>query len=77
MFKMLKHRKPIVYVFMGIYALLSTFIIIESCLPRGISGVQSNFFAKVSSWFVNLVEGPKTPKSIAPLEFGEITDSSY
>ena len=77
MFKMLKHRKPIVYVFMGIYALLSTFIIIESCLPRGISGVQSNFFAKVSSWFVNLVEGSKTPKSIAPLEFGEITDSSY
>ena len=77
MFKMLKHRKPIVYISLGVYALLSVFIITESCLPSGISGVQSNVFASISSWFVNLVKGPQTPKSIKPVSFGDVSDSSY
>ena len=73
----LKKRKPIVYISLGFYVTLISLIIIESCIPGGASGAQSNFFATISAWFINLIEGPKTPKSIAPESFNEVTDSSY
>ena len=73
----LKHRKPIVYISLVIYVLLSSFIIVESCLPGGISGLQSDIFARISAWFVNKNTNPITPKSIDPISFNEVYDSSY
>ena len=75
--KSLKRRKPIVYISLVMYALLSTIIIAESCMPDGLSGAQSDVFATISAWFINLVNGPQIPKSIAPKSFGEVTDTSY
>ena len=73
----LKKRKPIVYISLVIYSLLSLFIILEACLPGGFSDIQSNFFAKIGAAIVNLFNGPQTPKSISPLSIGDISDSSY
>lgn len=73
----LKHRRPIVYISLFIYLFLITFIIFESCLPSGISSVQSNFFAKISAWFINNTTEPIVPKSINPTEVLEISDSTY
>ena len=53
------------------------FIIFESCLSSGASGVQSNFFAKISAWFINNTTEPIIPNSIDPIEIKEVTDSSY
>ena len=75
--KSLKHRKPIVYISLVIYVLLSALIIIESCIPSGPSGRQSDIFATISAWIINVVNGPKIPKSIDPSSFGDVTDSSY
>ena len=73
----LKRRKPIVYISLGIYVLLIAFIMFEASLSSGITGLQSMAFADIGSFFVNLIEGPKIPKEIAPLEFASVLDSSY
>ena len=72
-----KHRKPIVYISLGIYVLLIGFIIFESCLPSGVSGNQSDIFAQISAWFINNTTTPTTPKSIDPIEILDVTDSTY
>jgi VanZ family protein len=72
-----KHKRPITYISLVIYVLLSTFIIIESCLSSSISGGQSNLFAQISAFFVNLFKGPQTVEIIKPSELGEIGDSTY
>ena len=73
----LKHRKPIVYISLGIYAFLIALIIFESCLPSGLSGERSNLFAQISAWFINETTDPITPKSIDPVEILDITDTTY
>lgn len=73
----LKHRRPIVYISLVIYSLLSAFIILEACIPGGFSNIQSNFFAKIGAEIVNFFNGPQTPESIAPIGFGTVSDSSY
>ena len=73
----LKHRKPIVYISLGIYLFLIAFIIFESCLPSGLSSSQSNIFAQISAWFINNTTEPITPKSIDPVEILEVADSTY
>lgn len=73
----LKHRKPIVYITLGVYVFLIALIIFESCLPSGLSGERSNLFAQISAWFINGATDPITPKSIDPIEVLDITDTSY
>ena len=73
----LKHRKPIVYISLGIYATLITLILAEACIPGGASGMQSGLFAQISAFFVNLVKGPQVAEIIKPSEFGTVADSSY
>ena len=77
MFEQSKKTKIVNIVCLAIYCFLTAFIIFESCLPRGLSEIQSKLFTNVSSWFVNLVKGNETPKVLQPLRFGEVTDSSY
>ena len=74
---LLRKRKPIVYISLGIYLFLIALIIFESCLPSGISGNQSNIFAQISAWFINNTTQPITPKSIDPIEILEVADSTY
>ena len=75
----LKHRKPIVYISLGVYLFLIFVIIFESCLPSSISGNRSNLFAQISAWFINSSTEPITPKSIDPVQVleSEVTDSTY
>ena len=73
----LKHRKPIVYISLGVYLFLIFIIIFESCLPSSISGNRSNLFAQISAWFINNTTEPITPKSIDPVEILDITDTTY
>ncbi|MBO4666678.1 MAG: hypothetical protein J5666_00925, partial [Bacilli bacterium] len=73
----LKHRKPIVYISLGIYVFLIAVIIFESCLPSGISGNHSDIFAQISAWFINSTTKPTTPKSIDPVEILDVSDSTY
>ena len=73
----LKKRKPIVYITLVLYALLSGIIMGESCLPKSVSGERSEFFANISAWFVNTFAGPQIPDAIEPTSIGNITDSSY
>ena len=72
-----KKKRPLFYVSLSIYALLSTFIIVESFLDSGISGLQSNFFAKISSWFINETTEPVVKETIKPKSIVLDSDSSY
>lgn len=73
----LKHRRPLVYISLGIYSFLSAFIIFESCLPDGLSGIQSRLFATVSAWFVNNVKGDQVNKTVNPVTISNFSDTSY
>jgi|GEM_PF-3975365 len=73
----LKRRKPIVYISLGIYLALSTFIIIESCMGDVLSSLQSTFFADIAKNIVNEVNPAVAPKVIEPTGFGEIIDTSF
>ncbi|MCR4911514.1 MAG: VanZ family protein [Bacilli bacterium] len=73
----LKHRKPIVYISLGIFATLVSLIIAESCIVGGASGVQSGLFAQISAFFVNLIKGPQIAEVIKPSSIGTVSDSSY
>ena len=73
----LKKRKPIVYISLGIYVSLVALILIESGIPGGLSNKQSNIFASIGAWIVNVFNPPRVPSSISPTSFGEVTDTSY
>lgn len=73
----LKRRKPIVYISLGIYLALSTFIIIESCMGDVLSSLQSTFFADIAKNIVNEVNPAVAPTVIEPTGFGEIIDTSF
>lgn len=75
--KSLKHRKPIVYISLGIYSLLSLLIIVEAFLQGGASGAQSRFIANVSAWFVNTFSPSVVSDVIKPTELKLVTDSSF
>ena len=77
MLEKFKHKRPITYISLVIYVLLTAFIIVESCLSSSVSGGQSNLFAQISAFFVNLFKGPQTVEVIKPSEFGGIDDSNY
>ena len=72
----LKNRKPKVYIFLAIFALLSTFIIVESCLDSSLSGWQSELFARISAIFINNATGPQATKVHKPLSIEKKSDSS-
>ena len=72
----LRKRKPIVYISLGVYLLLSALIITESCLPGGISGGRSYFLADIFSWIINSNTTPTVPKTITPSGIANVTDSS-
>ena len=73
----LKHRKPIVYISLAIYSLLSIFIIVEACFGSAISGSHSDIIAEISAFFVNLFTGPQTIEVLKPQQLGTVSDSSY
>lgn len=73
----LKKRKPIVYISLAIYFLLSVFIIAESSMTSSLSTSQSTWFTNISAFFVNLIEGPRTLNYVKPDKFLDIVDSSY
>lgn len=72
----LKRRKPVVYISLTLYALLSTFIIIESCIEGGLSSTQSHLFANIAAFIVNMVEGPQVPETIKPTSVKEFSNSA-
>lgn len=72
-----KHNKPIFYISMVMFVLLSAFIVFEAALPSGISGANSNFFANISAWFINLVSGPQNSELIKPTTISLYSDSSF
>lgn len=72
-----KKKRPIFYVSLGIYALLSTFIIVESFMDSGISGLQSQIVAQISSWFINKTTEPVIKETIKPDKVELYSDSSY
>ena len=73
----LKHRKPKVYIFLGLFISTIVFVLVESCLPSSISGAQSNFFAKIYAFFINSATGPQETEVIKPKEITAVRDSSY
>lgn len=72
-----RKRRPISYVFLGVYVLLSAFIIVESSIPGGASSAQSNFFARIGAALVNFFNGPIEPNVIEPTSIKLASDSSY
>lgn len=75
-FDRFKHRKPGVYISLGVYVLLIFVIIFESCLRSDASGLRSKFIADISAWFINLINGPQKVEVIKPNGIGEVTDTS-
>ena len=73
----LKHRRPKVYIFLGLFISTIVFVLVESCLPSSISGAQSNFFAKIYAFFINTATGPQETEIIKPKEIAAVRDSSY
>ena len=73
----LKHRKPKVYIFLGLFISTIIFVLVESCLPSSISGAQSNFFARIYAFFINSATGPQETEIIKPKEISAVRDSSY
>ena len=61
-----KHRKPKVYISLGIYVLLIFVIIFESCLDSSLSGTHSNFLASFYAFFINLFNGPQAVEVYKP-----------
>ena len=73
----LKRRNPIVYISLSLYILLIALTIIESCMGNSLSGSQSDFFAKISAFFVNIINGPQVVEKLEPIGIGSVSDSSY
>ena len=73
----LKHRKPKVYIFLGLLISTIVFVLVESCLPSSISGAQSDFFAKIYAFLINSATGPQETEIIKPNEIAAVRDSSY
>ena len=73
----LKHRRPKVYIFLGLFISTIVFVLVESCLPSSISGAQSNFFAKIYAFFINTATGPQETEIVKPKEILNVRDSSY
>ena len=73
----LKHRRPKVYIFLGLFISTIVFVLVESCLPSSISAAQSDFFAKIYAFFINTATGPQETEIIKPKEISAVRDSSY
>lgn len=71
-----KHRKPKVYISLGIYVLLVAVIIFESCLDASVSGVHSNFLASVYAFFINIFNGPQAVEVIKPSSVALFDDTT-
>ena len=53
MFKLFKNRKPVVYIFFGIYLFLIGIIIFESCLRTSKNVINDEFFANIYAYLSN------------------------
>ena len=73
----LKHRKPKVYIFLGLFISMIVFVVIEACLPSSISGSQSKLMAQIYAFFINTATGPQETEVIKPREISAVRDSSY
>ena len=73
----LKHRKPKVYIYLGLFLSLIVFVIVESCLNSSTSGLQSNFIARIYAFIINGATGPQETEVIKPKEISAVRDSSY
>lgn len=72
----LKHRKKRVYIFGTLYLLACLFIVGQALLPGNLSSLQSNFFADIGAFFVNLFNGPVTPVELNASSLTLAGDSS-
>ena len=76
MLKRFKHRKPKVYISLGIYVLLIFVIIFESCLNSSLSGTHSDFLASFYAFFINLFNGPQAVEVIKPADVSLFDDTT-
>lgn len=65
------------YVFLSLFIIFNLLILTESAIPGGLSSSQSDFFASIGAWIVNLFGGYQTPKSVLPDSIKLISDSSF
>ena len=73
----LKHRKPKVYIYLGLFVFMIVFVLVESCLSSTASGIQSNFIARIYAFFINSATGPQETEIIKPKEIAAVRDTSY
>ena len=73
----LKHRRPKVYIYLGLFVFMIVFVLVESCLSSTASGIQSNFIARIYAFFINSATGPQETEIIKPKEIAAVRDTSY
>ncbi len=69
MLKLFKDRKPIVYIFLGIYVFLIAVLIFESCLRESNNAINDEFFANIYSFLSNTGENVSEGNAITFDEF--------
>ena len=72
-----KHRRPKVYIYLGLFVFMIVFVLVESCLSSTASGIQSNFIARIYAFFINSATGPQETEIIKPKEIAAVRDTSY
>jgi len=72
----LKKRKKRVYAFGALFSILCIFILGEALIPGNVSYLQSNFFAEIGAFFINLFNGPVIPHEIEATSISLTSDSS-
>jgi VanZ family protein len=73
----LKNRKPVVYVFLGLYLFFGVFFLALSCVPGTASAQESNWVGNVLASFLNLFEDTSPSIKIQPTSLSLTYDSTY
>jgi VanZ family protein len=73
----LRNRKPIVYVFFGLYLFFGVFFLALSCVPGSASSQQSNWVGNVLASVLNLFEDTSPSIKVQPTSIKLLSDSSY
>jgi VanZ family protein len=72
-----KNRKPLSYLFLGLYALFTLFFLVESCFPGDLSAAQSGGVGNALAWFLNLFEDTTSAVKVEPDKLTLSRDSSF
>lgn len=70
-------RRPVCYVYLGIYLFLSAFIVFQSCLPGELSSKQSGFIGSLVAGFANLFPDSSTAKMVEAENVSLEDDSTF